>query len=135
MVPVAQSRFGGHAGGNCLAACVASLLDLSINDVPDFGTTGAYWFRELVDWCAARDIGVIYLPYDKSTEGLWSNVYGIECRPMLEANWSHCVVVKRDITQKDGDKNWEWKARRVHDPNPESLKLGPAGYILILQRN
>lgn len=34
MEPVFQTRFGAP-GGNCLAACTASLLEISLGDVPD----------------------------------------------------------------------------------------------------
>lgn len=40
---VDQTTFG-HPGGNCFSACVASLLDLSIEDVP--------YFMDVEDWCA-----------------------------------------------------------------------------------
>ena len=37
MKKVDQTRDMTHpAGGNCVAACLASLLDMDINDVPDF---------------------------------------------------------------------------------------------------
>ena len=37
MKPVDQKTFG-DPGGNCMSACIASLLDLSIEDVPYFGS-------------------------------------------------------------------------------------------------
>ena len=36
MIPVYQTTFGSP-GGNCLSACVASLLELPIEEVPYFG--------------------------------------------------------------------------------------------------
>jgi hypothetical protein len=35
MLPVDQTTFG-HPGGNCFSACVASLLELPIEEVPYF---------------------------------------------------------------------------------------------------
>lgn len=48
MTPIKQTRFsdpekGIH--GNCFSACIASLLDLSINDVPDFSALGNEWSK------------------------------------------------------------------------------------------
>lgn len=41
MIAQQQTRFGKD--GNCLEACVASVLDLSIDDVPDFGKEKGWW--------------------------------------------------------------------------------------------
>lgn len=38
MKPVDQTKFG--EGGNCLAACIASLLDVDISEMPDTGHQG-----------------------------------------------------------------------------------------------
>ncbi len=35
MKPVDQTTFG-HPGGNCFSACVASLLEMSVDQVPYF---------------------------------------------------------------------------------------------------
>lgn len=43
MKPVNQTRDG--ATGNCLQACIASLLDLPLDAVPDFGTAAGQWLR------------------------------------------------------------------------------------------
>lgn len=43
MKPVDQTTFG-HPGGNCFSACIASLLDLPIADVP--------YFMDVEDWVA-----------------------------------------------------------------------------------
>ena len=51
MKPVDQTLFGSP-GGNCLPACVASLLNLTIEDVPHFGAED--WFDRLNDWLAPR---------------------------------------------------------------------------------
>ncbi|HEY2512770.1 MAG TPA: hypothetical protein VGI39_18010 [Polyangiaceae bacterium] len=48
MKPVDQTTFG-HPGGNCFSACVASLLDLSIDDVPYFMGSEA-WFEGFLAW-------------------------------------------------------------------------------------
>lgn len=37
MKPIMQTKFGADEG-NCFAACVASMLEINIDDVPDFYT-------------------------------------------------------------------------------------------------
>ena len=47
MIPVMQTRFSNEEGtehGNCFTACVASLLEVPIESVPDFSSMGHRWF-------------------------------------------------------------------------------------------
>jgi len=52
MIPVDQTTFG-HPGGNCFSACVASLLEIPISEVPYF--MGAEeWYPGFLDWLRPR---------------------------------------------------------------------------------
>lgn len=51
MRPIDQTRFG-DPDGNCLSACLASLLELPLDEVPHF--TGEGWRHRLDEWLAAR---------------------------------------------------------------------------------
>lgn len=42
MKPVYQTRFG-KTDGNCLAACLASIFEVHIDSIPDFGTTDSWY--------------------------------------------------------------------------------------------
>lgn len=58
MIPVDQTTFGAP-GGNCLSACVASILDLPIEEVPyfmsdRFNPQGVDWVRKLNSWLRPR---------------------------------------------------------------------------------
>lgn len=70
MKPVYQTKFGKGAG-NCLAACVASLLDLEITDVFDIADGGLdpnYWL--IVDtWLADRGLGLAYVTIGMQVPG------------------------------------------------------------------
>lgn len=64
MKPVIQTQVGDH--GNCFSACLASILELPIEDVPNFfeaqiidGAAG--WWAALRDWLWTRGYGVIVL--------------------------------------------------------------------------
>lgn len=51
MIPVRQTNLGGR--GNCMAACWASILELTIEDVPDYraiDAAGASWMNAINTW-------------------------------------------------------------------------------------
>lgn len=54
MKPVDQTTFG-VPGGNCFSACVASLLELPIEDVPHFGSDETWW-ATFQAWLKPRDL-------------------------------------------------------------------------------
>lgn len=49
MIAVDQTAFG-LPGGNCFAACVASLLEMPIDDVPNFCNLPGDWEAEFNRW-------------------------------------------------------------------------------------
>ncbi|MBL8578095.1 MAG: hypothetical protein JNK47_12780 [Mesorhizobium sp.] len=65
MTPVDQQYLAGNAEGipgDCVRACVASILDLALADVPHFvAANDAYWAGALDDWCDNRGIELIHL--------------------------------------------------------------------------
>lgn len=61
MRPVDQ-RIQDNVNGDCLAACIASILEVSIDDVPpiivsEHGT----WMTEIATWLAARGYALVYV--------------------------------------------------------------------------
>lgn len=78
MKPVDQTTFG-LPGGNCFSACVASLLEIPIDEVPYFmGDTGEVlagddpekWFERFEQWLSPRGLYPILL-----------DIHGISWRP------------------------------------------------------
>lgn len=67
MKPVDQTTFG-FPGGNCFSACVATLLGLSIDDVPYFMEPDD-WFQGFLDWLAPRGWWAVTF---KLVRGGWS---------------------------------------------------------------
>lgn len=55
MIAIDQTIFGAGTG-NCFAACVASLLELPLADVPNFcaGYTDGSWYPPYREWLAKR---------------------------------------------------------------------------------
>ena len=63
MKPVYQTKFGGSSDppeeqGNCLAACLASIFELTLDEVPDFGEhlDNGTWFTILQQWLSKRNL-------------------------------------------------------------------------------
>lgn len=51
MIPVYQTKFHSQTTkGNCLAACIASLLELDIEKVPHFEDMDEEWLEELINF-------------------------------------------------------------------------------------
>lgn len=103
MKPVDQTTFGER--GNCLSACLASILEIGIGDVPTF--LGDGWWERCIEWCATRGFYPVY--FDRK-EGKYPvpagySLVGGPCMrdgkrsPRLHA----CVALDGEI---------------VHDPNP-----------------
>ena len=58
MIHVDQTKFGDK-NGNCLAACLASILECQLSDVPDFGD-GKGWYLKLTRWLKSRNFILLY---------------------------------------------------------------------------
>lgn len=79
--PVDQTTFG-HPGGNCFSACVASLLELPIEDVPYFmDEAKGKWHEQFDAWLAPRGLYALHFEVpDRSVydqQGLWPRGYFI----------------------------------------------------------
>jgi len=99
MKPVDQTTFG-VPGGNCFSACVASLLELPIEEVP--------YFMGADDWCAAfaawlSPRGFYPVSFNISTVGAW-RPEGLFILGGQSPRGSHAVVARGAVV--------------VHDPHP-----------------
>lgn len=105
MTPVDQTTFGdgrnGTEPGDCFRACVASVLDVPIGEVPNFVAEAA-WFRALLDWLAPRGLWFVSMP---ATPAPWipDGVHYIASGP-APRGVSHAVVMSDGLL--------------VHDPHP-----------------
>ncbi|WP_425953291.1 hypothetical protein [Ralstonia pseudosolanacearum] len=99
--------------GNCLAAALASILEIQINEVPAFEemAPGA-WKEELFEWCAARGYLVVREQATLNLDEAYVLV-GIS-----EAGCRHAVVASAGII--------------VHDPHHLRLGLKTPEYALRL---
>lgn len=105
MQKVYQTKFHGETTrGNCLAACLASLFDVSISDLPKFEDMGQEeWINAMLQWVNGRG-------YD--LEVYRSNPGGELARGMhyMAIGFSQRGV-RHSVIYRDGF--------MVHDPHPE----------------
>jgi hypothetical protein len=114
LTPVTQTRFYdptqpvGRQRGNCLQAVVASLLDLPLDDVPNFVQIdvdgGRNWWDHLVGWLWDRGYAIYGDLVRQPGE------YYLASGPSPREQDIHHVVVYRDD-------------ELVHDPHPDRAGL------------
>lgn len=141
MIPVQQSILADPARGDgrdadgrpgdCLRACVASLVEETLEDVPHFAEVAdtaadpAQWWWELTAWVDRRfgdrmEIVCIkpeFPVYDTPREEMWPQ-HVIATGPSPRGDFNHCVLVDA------------WTGEMVHDPHPSGAGL--AGEVLDL---
>lgn len=116
MKPVYQTQFGGSEApaseqGNCLAACLASIFEYSLTDVPDFGLylNDGTWYKVLQDWLRPRNLELIVITAtgDHPT-GI--HILAVKSTTLKNPDDGHVVVVHGNTV--------------IHDPNPHSKGVG-----------
>ncbi len=114
MKPIDQNTFGAP-GGNCFSACVASLLEISINEVPYFMEDQNDWWDYFSEWL--KPFGFYPLCFVLKQ----SNFYHPSGYHILSGQSSrgpHSVVAFKDEI--------------IHDPHPEREGLLTRDDIIIL---
>lgn len=102
MIPIHQTKFG--IGGNCFSACIASILEVGIEDVPLFVRKGR-WYGQYRSWLRTHGLDFLaVIGWSKSDikyiPSVYSIVSGMGARGLL-----HAVVY--------------FDSEMVHDPHPE----------------
>jgi len=132
MKPVHQTSF--YPAGNCYAACVASILELPVEEVPDFYhqavMDSAPFYQHVSDWLASRDLGVLrVLPM---VDGVW-------VAPAYFGERELFFIASGKSPRHDCHHAVVWKATGqatapAHDPHPEGgfLKGDPTSFDLIV---
>lgn len=99
MIPVDQTTFG-EGVGNCFSACVASILEMQIDDVPFFGADELWWDR-FQEWLALRGLYAMCIQCKPEHAPRGFHVVGGKSP---RGNFLHAVVAKGETI--------------VHDPHP-----------------
>lgn len=124
MKPVFQDKFG-EKDGNCLQACVASIMEVPLESVPHFCLLAEGegesrdWFQIFSDWCVEQEVGMIFIPAVYPV--CIANVYAIASFDVKGSNIPHAVVVRCHYDAKrTGEGHAAWWYEIVHDPDPGS---------------
>lgn len=114
MKPTHQTKFG--AEGNCFDACVASLLEIPLEDVNYFRGEDT-WYSDFQHWLAPR--GLAYVEVDCSkTNPLYRFpmpvlAIGSGDSPRGAEAGAHAVVIELN----------QWDKTVVHDPHPSGAGI------------
>lgn len=116
MKEVDQTKTGKD--GNCFQACIASMLDLSLEEVPDFVNlySADDWLPECSKWLRKIGLGIVAIGIEDSESRDIADLYytGYYIGDLKQATrpWNHVVIMRKtDI---------------VHDPMPDNKRT--AGY-------
>jgi len=138
MKPVFQTSFG-KGKGNCVTACVASILEVPIESLPEFcGGEGPEWFQRLAKYCEENDLFLLYWKHSAAVPIIAMNAWVIIDMELEGIDYeNHAVVGRTRIKERsklpDGSESWEWETDIVHDPNQYRTPpyKQPAGYVMI----
>ncbi len=116
MKPLDQTILVGNPEGrpgNCLQACVASILELSLEEVPHFvENEEVEWQHAMIQWFKEKGYSIF------GTDGLYKPTgYCIACG-LSERGFRHAVV------WKDGE--------LIHDPHPSRAGILETDWFYII---
>jgi hypothetical protein len=107
MIPVDQTIIYGPES-NCLGACIASVLELGLSEVPGFGDFDGDWFADLEEFLARFDLQPLRMGVPE-TRDYWTPAgYHLTFGWTQRGTW-HSVV--------------GWAGEMVHDPHPDKSGL------------
>ena len=115
MKPIFQTKFGGAEApeeeqGNCMAACLASIFEVGLEEVPDFAgnIANGKWFEIAQEWLAQRNLSLWCTEMKYPPRGI--HIRDVKSTTLANPDDGHVVVCE------DGNV--------VHDPNPRSKGVG-----------
>lgn len=129
MKPVYQTRFGGlkapfEERGNCFQACVASILEIPLEEAFDCRTwEDETWFDKFNDWLSKYGLVCIAFDHNDKKPLACTEIKGyaiMECKSETLYHGEYHVVVIKD-------------QEVVHDPNPNAIRVGECqGFYLFV---
>ena len=110
-----QTKFGKE--GNCFSACLSCLLDMDLEDVPEFLDEDK-WLKDLDAWLSKRWYMYVELDWDaKRTFMSWhGDCLVIGCGPSTRG-LSHAVIGRMYVNRGRNE------FKPVHDPHPDNTFL------------
>lgn len=129
MKRIYQTRFGGSDApqaeqGNCFQACVASILEIPLEEAFDMmAHEEGHWFDKFQEWLRPRGLGCFYVGADRNGGPTWPipgyHIIDLESTTLAVKSDGHVAVML------DGEV--------VHDPNPRATHQGKVmGYFVFV---
>ncbi len=111
MKPVMQTTLGEDKG-NCMSACIASMLEMPIREVPTF-LDKETWVRDLNDWLHQYGLFYLEIKWNPFPIQLSAPVLCIASGKSPRGNFLHCVIGKiKPVSLYKAD------MELIHDPHP-----------------
>ena len=129
MVQVEQKK-----SDDCFSACLASILELSLDDVPNFAVDHEDWLGALTAWLAPMNLGAVFIEFN---EGLQTpSGYAVLTAKSPRGNFDHAVVCHDGViawdpspNRKQGVLEWKyWTLLTVLDPM-KPVKITAADFV------
>lgn len=125
MIATKQTKFSsgdGRVYGNCLRACLSSILEVDIDSIPafedKFGLESCEWYNDFTEYLKSqglKDRGYIGLKTEPPTEEQLNQYSGF--------NGYYIVIGKSPRPIKNGHAVIYYKGKPVHDPHPDNTFL------------
>ena len=116
MKKVYQTKFG-YPDGNCLAACLASIFELDIDDIPDFGVRSD-WYKKFTQWCIEK-LDLWPIDIDANNCAFEPKGFYIINGESKNGDFWHSVVGKN--------------GEIMHDPHPDGALKNQKSYTLFMK--
>ena len=146
MIPVMQTEFGIFEG-NCWSACIASILELPIEAVPNFCSMSKhgdnFWLKRTFQWLSERKIGMLHIQNAKLALDAQPHLF-TRCFVIItgrsprakegEEDFLHAIVARCDTIENSAGYYTEFVP--VHDPHiDKSFIVGDINDITLLIKN
>lgn len=88
-----DQTISSHVNGNCFEACVASILELPLDEVPTFvGGNSEEWFEAFAAWMATRGHAAAYLPHAPGMRPIGYHIGASDFHSVDGVRTAHAVV-------------------------------------------
>lgn len=137
MKPVFQTEYGGPGKGNCFIACVASILETTIEALPQEIQNSMDWFFHLRRYCMENGMFVVFIPHAIEEGFVPVGTHMITAFTVADSVDKHAVITQpRMIRTREMGTHEEvdWDFEIVHDPNQSPVPvplLDPVSHIII----
>jgi len=124
MKPTMQTLFYDIDGvGNCFEACVASIFEIDLKDVPNFH--GKNWFIQFFEWLHKKGYTSYGTLYTEKVQNYHGGVDGFFIVAGRSPRGDH-IKGGHAVVYKEG--------KLVHDPHPDGTGIKSIDYIMSIEK-